>query len=467
MFKTEKKLDESDSKENALIMEENEILSDKYIYPLILEPYYNHILSNYNPTIFLSIEDVKYIFNNSCIQNKEEIEINETPNLSLPSIFRFDVKVYKERGPKSLGKKRKTESLDKQVMPESSCKKSCNFDNNDFYNSENDYHYTNLIVIRYDTLLNSCQNMFNGINIIKEVDLTKFDFSNVNNMENMFRSCSNLIKVKFSNNIDTSSVSTMKGLFSSCTSLTTIDISKFKTQSLKVMEDMFASCSNLFSIDFSNFETSTVTNMRGIFFGCRNLRYLDLSSFSGNSVTYIPYVFSECISLIYLNLNNFVLIHKESNHVDIFRNIRSSTKVCISDTETLNTLKKDGMTFDCSDICFDKSVNFKIDLDQNKCCQECDFYEHNNYCYNTCPSGTYAIEGNKLCLDSKPIGYYLDSTKYIKCFDSCKDCNIRGNESNNNCLECNEGYKFLEDSNDNSNCYQICIILMRIIIIFV
>ena len=147
MFKTEKKLDESDSKENALIMEENEILSDKYIYPLILEPYYNHILSNYNPTIFLSIEDVKYIFNNSCIQNKEEIEINETPNLSLPSIFRFDVKVYKERGPKSLGKKRKTESLDKQVMPESSCKRK-KHSRDDFDNIQRkiQVHYLTFIV---------------------------------------------------------------------------------------------------------------------------------------------------------------------------------------------------------------------------------------------------------------------------------------------------------------------------------
>jgi hypothetical protein len=133
MFKTEKKLDESDFEENALIMKENEILFNKYINPLILEPYSNQILSNYNSTIFLSIEDVKYIFNNSYIQNEEENQINSTPNSSVPSIFHFDVKVYKERGPKSLGKKRKTESLDKKVMPESSSKKrkhlSHDFDN--------------------------------------------------------------------------------------------------------------------------------------------------------------------------------------------------------------------------------------------------------------------------------------------------------------------------------------------------
>jgi hypothetical protein len=147
MFKTEKKLDESDFEENSLIMKENEILFNKYINPLILEPYSNQILSNYNSTIFLSIEDVKYIFNNSYIQNEEENQINSTPNSSVPSIFHFDVKVYKERGPKSLGKKRKTESLDKKVMPESSSKKKKHL-SHDFDNIERkiQVHYLTFIV---------------------------------------------------------------------------------------------------------------------------------------------------------------------------------------------------------------------------------------------------------------------------------------------------------------------------------
>ena len=75
------------------------------------------------------------------------MEINDKSNLPMPSIFRFDVKVYKERGPKSLGKKRKTESLDKQVMPESSCKKK-KHSRDDFDNIQRkiQVHYLTFIV---------------------------------------------------------------------------------------------------------------------------------------------------------------------------------------------------------------------------------------------------------------------------------------------------------------------------------
>ena len=341
----------------------------------------------------------------------------------------------------------------------SSCKKSCNFENNNYYNNESDYYYSNIILIKFNTLISSCENMFKDIKIIKEIDLSKFDFSNVNNMASMFKGCSNMIKIKFGLDIDTSFVITMNNLFNYCESITSIDISKFKTKNLEDMQDMLSFCNNLLSINLSNFDTSKVTNMRGIFYNCINLRFLDLSNFNGNSVKHIPYVFSECYSLIYLNLYNFKLYQTGIWYVDIFRNLKAGTKICINDAETLNILKQNyenTLKFDCSNICFNKNINIKLDLEQHKCTQTCDHYEYNNYCYRSCPTGTYAIEGEKLCLDSKPIGYYFDSSNYKKCFESCKDCNIQGTKFNNNCIDCKEGYNFLDESNDSKNCYKKC-----------
>ena len=55
------------------------------------------------------------------------------------------------------------------------------------------------------------------------------------------------------------------------------------------------------------------------------------------------------------------------------------------------------------------------------------------------------------CYDNneEQIGYYLDTTaKFFKpCYDTCYKCSGKGNDENNNCLECKDGYFF-----NNGNC---------------
>ena len=57
-----------------------------------------------------------------------------------------------------------------------------------------------------------------------------------------------------------------------------------------------------------------------------------------------------------------------------------------------------------------------------------------------------------------PQGYYFDANDsfYKPCYFSCKTCNVKGDEMNNNCLECNNGYSFKTDFPNDTNCYQIC-----------
>ena len=56
-------------------------------------------------------------------------------------------------------------------------------------------------------------------------------------------------------------------------------------------------------------------------------------------------------------------------------------------------------------------------------------------------------------------GYFLDiDNAYKPCFNTCKSCTKEGNETNNNCRECKDGYRFLNDSqnDDVNNCYLEC-----------
>ena len=70
------------------------------------------------------------------------------------------------------------------------CNKSCYLDNNI-------YGYNNNITIVFETQVDSCKNMFNGLNDILEIDLSNFDTSKVTNMDAMFNGCTGLKKYNY------------------------------------------------------------------------------------------------------------------------------------------------------------------------------------------------------------------------------------------------------------------------------
>ena len=355
-----------------------------------------------------------------------------------------------------------------------SCKKSCVFEND-----------INNVTIKFNESLNSCENMFDGLSNIIEINLSNLDTSKVTNMDSMFNQCINLGEIKFGNintslvknmyqlfhnckkletidvsNFDTSSVTTMKYLFRYCESLITIDVSKFNTSNAVDMCDIFNYCCTLTSINISNFDTSKAVNMRGMFYHDYKLKYLDLSNFDTSSAKDLQYMFGGCNSLIFINLFNFK-IKNDANINCIFCEITSnSIKICINEHNSKDKIKsKAGKISDCSDLCFNKSI--KIDLNELKCvnyCNESEFkYEYNNFCHNKCPDKTYNIENEYLCLNTQPEGYYLDIERsvYKKCFASCKYCYGYGNEINNNCIECITDFTFLNETTyNNKNCYK-------------
>ena len=327
----------------------------------------------------------------------------------------------------------------------------------------------NHITLIFKDQIKTCNSMFFGVDDIIEVDLTEFDASRVFSMSYMFANCDKLKKINFGN-INTSSVEKMEGLFSGCSSLT--------------------------SIDLSNFDTSNVETMKSMFSFCSNLKYLDLSNFNTSKVTTIYKMFYYCSSLIYLNLYQFQM-NSSANKSHAFDWISDNVKYCIKDTETKNYLLGNNTISICSDTCYNES-NLKgyIDNNINMCIESCINigykYEYNNICFNKCPKGTI-LNGN-LCEDYKcvnnednycgslynckysyynnnfycicsyyckyhrPIGYYLDIDDgiYKKCYENCEFCIGEGNETINNCNECNSGYTFLNESKYKTNCYEEC-----------
>ena len=141
-----------------------------------------------------------------------------------------------------------------------------------------------------------CSNLFEGFDIVTNIDLSKADTSNVTNMYSMFEYCTSLTSLDVSK-FDTSNVKNMNSMFSDCSSLTSLDLSSFDTSNVTDMGLMFNNCSSLTSLDVSKFDTSNVEYMNGMFENCSSLTSLDLSSFDTSSVTDMNYVFSDCTNL--------------------------------------------------------------------------------------------------------------------------------------------------------------------------
>ena len=60
--------------------------------------------------------------------------------------------------------------------------------------------------------------------------------------------------------------------------LKTLNVSNLDTSQVTNMSDMFNYCTSLTSLDLSNFDTSQVTNMDGMFIGCESLRDIKINA---------------------------------------------------------------------------------------------------------------------------------------------------------------------------------------------
>ena len=162
----------------------------------------------------------------------------------------------------------------------------------------------NQVKLIWNTKLSSLNGILANLQNLIEVDLSKFDASEVEDMTYMFQDSSSLESINFGN-FNTSKVKSMSCMFYGCSSLTNLDLSSFDTSKVTVMRLLFFGCSSLTSLNIENFDTSETLDMEFLFFNCSKLQYLSLKNFDTSKVEKMNFMFCQCNSLEYLDLSTF------------------------------------------------------------------------------------------------------------------------------------------------------------------
>jgi hypothetical protein len=140
------------------------------------------------------------------------------------------------------------------------------------------------INIKYLSDKNAFINTFAGLEIITKLNLTVWDFSNleIKNMKNMFYGCKNLKELKGIKNLVNSKTVDVNTMFADCSSLEEIDISDWDTSGVEDFSRMFDGCFNLKKIT-GIIDMKSCKQYAGMFgvnqgTGCKNLKGLKIKN---------------------------------------------------------------------------------------------------------------------------------------------------------------------------------------------
>ena len=345
-----------------------------------------------------------------------------------------------------------------------------------------------------------CQNL-------TSLDLSNLDTQNVVNMGHLFCNCKSLISLNISN-FNTTKVRYFDNMFNGCESLEILDFSNLQLpKNTDRFFNMFTNCNNLKYINFKNFDS--YVNLTDNFLNGTN-KYLIVNTRNSQLIDIITN--NECSNIVSGEKNWYEYkkkINPEDNHCIDDCKMTNNYKYeyegncyqsCFNSTYN-NSYKCEKCHPDCLECEGAYTLNFancKICISEDKflylgnCISNCsrDIYTdettHQKMCkceLNQCLDCSNESLNKNLCLSCdnengyypiyddnyinnysyincsrSPEGYYLDKTDenyvYKLCYPSCKTCNISGNESNHNCIECKSNYNF--DIGYYKNCYDNC-----------
>ena len=334
----------------------------------------------------------------------------------------------------------------------------------------------NNIRMVWNSQIENCASMFDGLDNIIEVDLSKFDSSKVTSMFYMFCDCMNVLSIIF-DNIDTSSVTDMSGLVYNCESLVTLDLSKINTRSLKTINNMFYSCKSLISLDISNFNTSSVISTASLFENCISIQTLNLSSFNPENVMIMTSMFENCTELTSLDISNF-----DTSNVFImnfmFNNCHKLSYINLSNVKLLSSFNADYFLANCTNLEFIDLTNFRESTNFNGdnifegssdnfsyCINNIDENPiimgsiNNKYCtINDC-SNIWKVKQKKIISEKNKCVYdCIEDENYPftfknKCYNKCQDGTYLSNEEEKICsIKCTEELPYEK----NDECFEGC-----------
>ena len=133
--------------------------------------------------------------------------------------------------------------------------------------------------------------LFNDLRDIKNIDVSEWDVSNVENMAGMFAHCEN-----FNSDLskwDVSNVENMAGMFNNCNNFNS-DLSKWNTKKVKTTSYMFHDCKQ-FDSNLSNWNMTNNDYAISMFAGCKNLKSTNFNKWCINfSRMSMSEMFKEC-----------------------------------------------------------------------------------------------------------------------------------------------------------------------------
>ena len=156
-------------------------------------------------------------------------------------------------------------------------------------------------------------NVFQQVNFIvpvKDIDISEWDVSNVNDMCCIFRDCE-----EFNADLskwDVSKVEYMSGMFDRCKNFNS-DLSKWNVSNVKYMAGMFSGC-NKFNSDLSKWDVSNVVKCHDMFSECIEFNS-DLSKWNITKASNMSGMFCNCYKLNFDMSNWYVFTNMKKINV--------------------------------------------------------------------------------------------------------------------------------------------------------
>ena len=379
-----------------------------------------------------------------------------------------------------------------------------------FYNCSS---LTSLDVSSFNTSsVENMQGTFGQCHSLLSLDLSNFETSSVNNMEGMFGGSYSLISLDLSN-FNISKVTNMLGMFFDLKSIVFLNLDLFQETNENInMQNMFKDINNNLLICLDSEINKKISSSVPLYIenNCQNECFyknrktiidskqcINDCKDSEYKYEYNRVCFIKCPDNTHLSSNNEYLCEKNINCEKKFKYYNYEQTSCIDEIPKYffvnDTIKNtiDKCHLDC------KSCSKKF-TEINSNCDSClgDKYLNLGNCVSNCDNGYFTDKfNNKICKCSSDISckecsfeslefnsciscnidyyqkidespnnnsfikcykdpdyYYLDKDIYKSCYSTCKKCSGFGDENNNNCIECKNGYILLNEKNCYINC---------------
>ena len=331
--------------------------------------------------------------------------------------------------------------------------------------------------------------LFLGCSNLKHINLSNFRAENLNLTAYMFSGCSSLIYL----NLYSLKLNKSKNI--------NIPLNGFSPNIKYCIHDTETK-NNLLGPDIISICSDTCIDEKNIKIDINNNKCIYLCINSNNKYDFNNICYERCPNGTIMN--NFTCIENECNDIENSENCFNRTpkgyyldlteqiyKQCFENcdycngpgNETINNCIKCKNNFillndslyesNCYEVCkyfyyFDEFNKYhctenkicpekynKYIKNKNKCINKCKRdslyrYDLNNSCVEKCPNETYILmnDDEYYCVKNIPKGYYFDSNDgiYKECYKTCSECSEKGDEINNNCIECKSNFSFHDNN---------------------